>query len=158
MTQRPSWAFSMGTIFLRTGREHLLTILGILQTREHYIQALSLREFSSHAQELIGALISDAHRLNDCLRRFSFIPQINPWDEHTRTYFTLPDSLKEDSERNGVMYALKLAERGEISFSETLLLREISQPKELDQGALQNALPSQRTPVFRRIQSQAAKS
>lgn len=96
-------------------RQRLLMILGILQTRQHYMEALSRGEFSAHAQELIRALISDMNRLNDCLRRYSFIPQVNPWDEHTRTYFTLPDSLSEDSERNGVMYALKLAERGEIS-------------------------------------------
>ncbi len=116
------------------GREHLPTILGILQTREHYMQALSRGEFSSHAQELIGALISDVRRLNDCLRRYSFIPQINPWDEHTRTYFTLPDSLEEDSERNGVMYALKLAERGEISSVRRCYCGKFFAAKRVDHG------------------------
>ncbi len=95
-------------------RERLLEILRILQTRQHYMQALLRGEFASQAQGLVGALTADVHRLNESLRRYSLTPQISPWDEHPRTFFVLPDSPEEDSESNGVMYVLKLAEKGEI--------------------------------------------
>lgn len=103
-----------GNDLAKDARDRLITILGTLQTRQHYMQALSRGEFSTHAQDLVSSLTADVLRLNESLRRYSLTPQINPWDEHTRTFFALPDSLEEDSESNGVMYVLKLAEKGEI--------------------------------------------
>jgi hypothetical protein len=77
----------------------------------------------------------DVQRLNKVLREYSFTPQLEPvWDLRRKTFFAaLPNSTEENAERNGVMYALMLFERREISRVKGCHCGKFFVPRRVDQ-------------------------